>query len=179
MNKEVAIFGAGCFWCAEVLFSRLKGVISVSPGYAGGESIDPTYEQICSKDTGHAEVIRIEFDSISMRYKNLLDIFFHIHNPTTKSRQGNDIGSQYRSIILYTSTAQEKKARKTVENLNKAEFSRRIVTEIKPLIQFYEAEDYHKRYYEKNSYQPYCQLTISPKIVLLHKKYSHLYKTSK
>ncbi|MCR4329765.1 MAG: peptide-methionine (S)-S-oxide reductase MsrA [Candidatus Roizmanbacteria bacterium] len=178
MNKDIAIFGAGCFWCTEALFSRLKGVVSVSPGYAGGKSIDPTYEQICSGDTGHAEVTRIEFDPMTIQYENLLDIFFHIHNPTTKNRQGNDVGSQYRSIILYTSKTQKKEARSIMEKLNKDEFSGHIVTEIKPLIKFYEAESYHRKYYIKNSNQPYCQIIISPKISSLRKKYAHRYKVN-
>jgi len=176
MSKEIAIFGTGCFWCSEALFSRLMGVISVTPGYAGGYVPHPTYEQICSGNTGHAEVIRIEFNPSKIDYTTLLDIFFHVHNPTTNNRQDNDVGTQYRSIILYTNKTQEKEAKRIMEKLNKDEFLGHIVTEVKPLIKFYEAESYHKDYYTKNAYQPYCQVIISPKLASLKKKYSDIYQ---
>lgn len=179
MNKEIAVFGTGCFWCSEALFSRLKGVIAVIPGFAGGTVENPSTERVYQGDTKHAEVIRIEFDASIILYKVLLDVFFHIHDPTSLNKQDYDIGHQYRSIILYTNNEQEASAKKMLEKLNKTEFSGHIVTEIVPLKQFYEAENYHKQYYAKNFYQPYCQTIISPKIAQLRKKYLHLYQENK
>ncbi len=170
-NKQIAIFGGGCFWCTEAIFKMLKGVISVTPGYAGGTMENPSYYDVSEGNTGHAEVIRIEFDPAAIPYQDLLEIFFHTHNPTTLNRQGNDIGPQYRSLILYTNSQQKKIAAATLEKKS-GEFNGPIVTEIKPLDKFYPAEDYHKNYYEKYPFEPYCQVVISPKLQHLREKYS-------
>ena len=172
-KNEVAVFGGGCFWCTEAIFQQLKGVVSVSPGYAGGQKANPTYNEISTGMTGHAEVTKIEFDPSIISYEDLLEIFMHLHDPTTLNRQGYDVGSQYRSIILYTNEQQKKTAEKVLLALNASkEFKRPIVTEIKPLEKFYEAEDYHKNYYASNMEKPYCQLIISPKLTHLRQKYS-------
>lgn len=171
---QTAIFGSGCFWCAEAIFSQLEGVKSVMPGYAGGHTPDPTYQQVCSDTSGHAEVVRIEFDSSVITYNDLLEIFWQTHDPTTLNRQGNDIGSQYRSIILYQNDEQKKQAQHMLVDLEKEKkFSAPIVTEIIPLQEFYPAEDYHKDYYLRNRMQPYCQFVISPKLAKFKKKYSN------
>jgi len=174
MNKnEVAVFGGGCFWCTEAIFQQLKGVESVSPGYAGGHKVNPTYNEVSTGMTGHAEVTRIEFDPSTIPYEVILEVFMHLHDPTTLNRQGYDVGSQYRSIILYTNEQQKKAAEKELLALNASkEFQRPIVTEIKPLEKFYEAEDYHKNYYANNADKPYCQLIISPKLTHLRQKFS-------
>ena len=170
---ETAILGGGCFWCTEALFGMLRGVISVVPGYAGGMVENPVYEDVCHGTTGHAEVIKIEFNPDIIPYHDLLDIFWHTHDPTTLNRQGADTGTQYRSIILTTTTVQKVLAEKFKKELMLTkEFKQPVVTEIKPLDRFYEAEKYHRQYYEKNSYQPYCQVVISPKIAHLREKYS-------
>ena len=179
VNKEIAVFGTGCFWCSEALFSRLKGVITAVPGFAGGTVENPSTERVHQGDTQHAEVVRIEFDTSLIPYTVLLDVFFHIHDPTSLNKQDYDVGNQYRSIILYTNNAQKNTAQNMLEKLNKTEFSGRIVTEIVSLRKFYEAESYHKQYYAKNFYQPYCQIIISPKIAKLSKKYLHLYRENK
>jgi peptide-methionine (S)-S-oxide reductase len=172
-KNEVAVFGGGCFWCTEAIFQQLKGVVSVSPGYAGGHKLNPTYNEVSTGMTGHAEVTKIEFDPSIIPYEDLLEIFMHLHDPTTLNRQGYDVGSQYRSIILYTNEQQKKIAEKVLLALNASkEFKRPIVTEIKPLEKFYEAEDYHKNYYANNMDKPYCQLIISPKLTHLRQKYS-------
>ena len=174
-KTEVAVFGGGCFWCTEAVFDELRGVVSVMPGYAGGSVKNPTYEQVCSGRTGHAEVIRIEFDPSQITFRDLLTVFFATHDPTTVNRQGNDIGTQYRSIILYASEAQKHEAEKFIEELNGSlAHEKTVVTEVKPLDVFYEAEQYHRKYYENNSYQPYCQFIISPKLQKLHKQFTEL-----
>jgi peptide-methionine (S)-S-oxide reductase len=176
-KNEVAVFGGGCFWCTEAIFQQLKGVRSVSPGYAGGHKINPTYNEVSTGMTGHAEVTRVEFDPSIIPYEDLLEIFMHLHDPTTLNRQGYDVGSQYRSIILYKNDQQKKMAEKVLLALNASkEFKRPIVTEIKPLEKFYEAEDYHKNYYANNMDKPYCQLIISPKLTHLRQKYSNKLK---
>jgi peptide-methionine (S)-S-oxide reductase len=174
MNKnEVAVFGGGCFWCTEAIFQQLKGVVSVTPGYAGGQKPNPTYNEVSTGMTGHAEVARIEFVPSIIPFGDLLEVFMHLHDPTTLNRQGYDVGSQYRSIILYTRDEQKKLAEKELLALTGSkEFKRPIVTEIKPLEKFYEAEDYHKSYYANNADKPYCQLIISPKLTHLRQKYS-------
>jgi peptide-methionine (S)-S-oxide reductase len=176
-KNEVAIFGGGCFWCTEAIFQQLKGVISVTPGYAGGHTPNPSYNEVSSGTTGHAEVARIEFDPEAIPYQDLLEVFMHLHDPTTLNRQGYDVGSQYRSIILYNSEQQRKIAEKELKTLtSKKEFKKPIVTEIKPMDKFYEAEDYHKNYYLNNQDKPYCQLIISPKLTHLRQKYSNKLK---
>ena len=177
-TDEAAVFGGGCFWCTEAVFDELRGVISVMSGYAGGSVKNPTYEQVCSGRTEHAEVIRIEFDPSQITYKDLLTVFFATHDPTTLNRQGSDAGTQYRSIILYAGEQQKREVEEFVKELNDSSaFGRPVVTEIKPLGEFYEAEEYHRNYYANNSYQPYCQVVISPKLDKLHKQFSELLKS--
>lgn len=162
---ETATLANGCFWCTEAIFQRLKGVVSVKPGYSGGKRPNPTYEQVASGATGHAEAIQIEFDPKILPYRKLLEIFFHTHNPTTLNRQGADIGTQYRSAIFYTDTKQKETAGKVRKDLEKSHFYKNpIVTEIVPFTAFYEAENYHKDYYNKNPNAPYCKFVIDPKL---------------
>lgn len=170
---ETVVFGGGCFWCTEAIFASLNGVIRVTPGYAGGRTTKPTYKQVCSGTTGHAEVIKIEYDPAVIRFDDLLEVFFHTHDPSTPNRQGNDIGDQYRSIILYQSESQKKSAQEFIERLNDSkEFGRPIVTEVRPLTQFYEAEECHRGYYHKNASQPYCQMVVAPKLAKLRTKFN-------
>jgi peptide-methionine (S)-S-oxide reductase len=160
---QTATFGGGCFWCAEAVFQRIPGVKSVASGFAGGTTVDPSYEQVCTGDTGHAEVIQLKFDPSVISYEKLLEIFWEAHDPTTLNRQGADSGTQYRSIILYSDDAQKAAAEKS-----KAEaaphFSSPIVTQIVPLKAFYPAEAYHQDYYNLHSNQAYCQFVIGPKL---------------
>ena len=178
-KTETAIFGGGCFWCTETMFSRLKGVIQVTSGYAGGVRANPSYLQVCSGTTGHAEVIRVDYDPTIIAYEDLLDVFFHVHDPTTLNRQGADAGEQYRSIIVYTSQEQKKLAEQFIERLNRSgEFGSPIVTQVKPLTEFYPAEDYHQKYFEANAGQPYCQMVIAPKLSKFKDKFKPLLKTT-
>lgn len=177
-KTEVAVFGGGCFWCTEAVFSRLKGIQSVTSGYAGGKVANPNYYQVSEELTGHAEVVKLEFDPSVITYDQLLDIFWHVHDPTTLNQQGADIGTQYRSIILYTSAEQKQKAEASLAALKKSnEFRAPIVTELKQLDNFYTAEEYHQRYYERNTDQPYCQIVISPKVEKVLTKYKDLIKS--
>src|SRR3989344_1441412 len=151
-NILKATLAGGCFWCTEAIFKRLKGVISVLPGYAGGKARNPTYAQVCSGNTGHAEAIQIQFDPQQITYSVILEIFFHTHNPTTLNRQGKDVGTQYKSAVFYHDEKQKSEARKLILNLEqKKVFTDKIVTEVVPFTNFYVAEDYHKNYYDKNS----------------------------
>ena len=169
---EKATLAGGCFWCTEAIFKRLKGVISVLPGYSGGSIEHPTYEQVCSGITGHAETIQIEFDSKQIPFEKLLEIFFYTHDPTTPNQQGNDIGLQYRSVIFYHDEQQKENAEKFVKGLEeKKAYPRPIVTIIGPFKNFYVAEDYHKNYYERNKNALYCNATIAPKIHKLLEKF--------
>jgi peptide-methionine (S)-S-oxide reductase len=177
---EIAVFGGGCFWCTEAVFSRLKGVTKVTSGYAGGTSPNPTYFKVSEELTGHAEVVQIEFDPSIISYNQLLDIFWHVHDPTTLNQQGADVGTQYRSIILTTSPEQQAQAETSLKALkNSGEYNQPIVTQIQPLATFYTAEEYHQQYYERNQTQPYCDLVISPKIAKLLNKYGELVKDDK
>ena len=170
---QTAVFGGGCFWCTEAIFKSLKGVESVLPGYAGGKMTHPTYYDVSEGGTGHAEVIKIEFDPTIIPYADLLDVFWHTHNPTSLNRQGNDVGTQYRSVILYTSEEQKKIAEESLKKLiDSKTYESSVVTEIKALDTFYEAESYHKDYYAKHSDDPYCEVIISPKLQKLREKYS-------
>ena len=173
MPTQTAVFGGGCFWCTEAAFQRLKGVTRAVPGYAGGEAANPSYEQVTSGSTGHAEVVRVEFEADVISYQDLLKVFFAIHDPTTLNRQGNDIGPQYRSVILYANEEQKNAAIKFIAELNK-EIGGGIVTEVKPLIEFYEAEEYHHNYFNRNPYAGYCQFVISPKMTKLRKEFKQL-----
>ena len=162
---ELATLGSGCFWCTEAVFQQLKGVKSVKSGYAGGTTENPSYEQVCTGMTGHAEVIQVEFDPSIISYEELLEVFFETHNPTTINRQGNDVGTQYRSIILYHSDEQREIAERVKKRLDQSgKWKNPIVTEIKPFTEFYIAEDYHQDYYNQNKNQPYCRAVISPKL---------------
>ena len=169
-NKvEIADLGGGCFWCLEAVFERLPGVISVTSGFAGGHTPNPTYEQVCTETTGHAEVTEIEFDPAKISYASLLDVFWQAHDPTTLNRQGADVGTSYRSIILYRSAEQKLIAEKSRAAAQK-NFKNPIVTEIVPLTKFYQAEDYHQEYYDNNAGAPYCQIVIAPKLRKLEKE---------
>jgi peptide-methionine (S)-S-oxide reductase len=168
-QTELATFGGGCFWCMEAVFERLPGVKSVTSGYAGGNTADPTYEQVCSGTTGHAEVTQIEFDPAKISYEKLLDVFWQAHNPTTLNQQGADAGTQYRSVILYRDDTQRAAAEKSKAEAQK-NFKHPIVTEIAPFTRFYQAEKYHQAYYDNNSSAPYCQVVIAPKLEKLEKE---------
>ena len=162
-QTDTAVFGGGCFWCLDAQFKLVDGVKSVLSGYAGGTISNPTYEQVCSETTGHAEVIKVEFDPTKISYEDLLRKFFHAHDPTTLNRQGPDVGTSYRSIILYRDENQESIAKKVKAEAQK-EWPDPIVTEIVPLKAFYQAEDYHQDYFAKNPTQGYCRLVIAPKV---------------
>jgi peptide-methionine (S)-S-oxide reductase len=171
-NKELdtALFGAGCFWCVEAMFQRLDGVVKVESGYAGGHALNPTYKEVCTGTTGHAEVCRITFDPKEISYETLLSIFWQTHDPTTLNRQGNDVGTQYRSSIFYYNDVQKQLAEKYKTELNASgAFSSSIVTEIIAVSNYYPAEDYHQNYYNQNSEQSYCQFVIAPKVEKLEK----------
>lgn len=177
MKNEVAVFAGGCFWCTEAIFQRIRGVKSVLPGYTGGHVEYPTYEQVVDGDTGHAEVTRVQFNPEEVRFEDLLEVFWHTHDPTSVNRQGNDVGPQYRSAIFTTTDEQFKKSWESKQALEKSgEFSNPIVTEIEPLSAFYEAEDYHQKYFENHPNAPYCQLIIVPKLEKLLSHYKNLVK---
>lgn len=164
-KTETAVFGGGCFWCLEAVFERQEGVLSVVSGYAGGVSVNPTYKQICTGETGHAEVIQIELDPNETSYEQLLAVFWKVHDPTTFNRQGADVGSQYRSIILYHNQDQRQAAEESRELQNSSgRFRDPIVTEIEPLTTFYPAEEYHQDYFANNPYAGYCTFVIRPKL---------------
>lgn len=174
---ETAILGGGCFWCTEAIFQNLKGVITAGPGYAGGHLANPSYEQVSSGTTGHAEVVKIEFDPRQISYRDLLEVFFATHDPTSLNRQGEDVGEQYRSIILYTTPRQRQETEKFIEELKREQvFQNPIITQIKPLEQFFEAEEYHKNYYNKNLTQGYCRAVINPKLHKFKEKFASLLK---
>jgi peptide-methionine (S)-S-oxide reductase len=163
--REFATLGGGCFWCLEAIFQNLKGVEKVESGYAGGQAANPTYEQVCSGTTGHAEVVQVSFDPGVISYKDLLDVFFVIHDPTTQNRQGHDVGTQYRSAIFAHSPEQQQVAQQVIKELNDARlWDGTIVTEVAPLKEFYRAEAYHQNYYRNNPMQPYCLAVIAPKV---------------
>lgn len=175
--REIAVFGGGCFWCTEAVFKRLKGVYSVLPGYAGGSKTNPTYEEVSSGSTGHAEVIRIEYDPSLVSFRTLLTVFFGSHDPTTLNRQGADVGTQYRSIVLYTSENQKEEAERFIGEINASSpGGDPAVTEVKPLEAFYEAEDYHKNYFETHPGNPYCMIVINPKLEKVQKEFAELLK---
>lgn len=173
---EKAVFGGGCFWCTEAVFKMLKGVSEVYPGYAGGTVPNPTYEQVCAGDTGHAEVVVVEYDPTLISYKDLMTVFFSSHNPTEKNKQGVDIGTQYRSVIFYTTEKQKEEAEKYIELLGIMDDGRPIVTTVKPLTEFYKAESYHKDYYTNHSNAGYCQLVIEPKLEKVKERFAALLK---
>lgn len=174
MSLQEAVFGNGCFWCTEAIFSSLKGVIDVSPGYSGGITENPSYEEVCTGTTGHAEVCKISFDSSVISYLQLLEVFWRTHDPTTLNRQGPDLGTQYRSVIFYLGHEQKQQAELSKKKLEEAKiWGNPVVTEIKPLTTIYLAEEYHKNYYESNPGNQYCSVIVTPKI----NKFREVFKT--
>ncbi len=164
------VLGGGCFWCTEAVFKMFKGVVKVTPGYAGGTTKNPTYGQVCSGATGHAEVIKVDYDPKSVSLEKLLEIFFKAHDPTSLNRQGADVGSQYRSIILYSTDAERKAVEAYIKRIS-GNYEKPIATEVKKLGAFYASEDYHKDYYKNNPFQPYCMLVIRPKVAKIRKEF--------
>ena len=165
-NQEFATFGGGCFWCTEAIFNELEGIIKVESGYSGGETINPTYKDICTGATGHAEVIHITFNSEKIHFSELLDVFFATHNPTTLNRQGADVGTQYRSVVFYHNENQKVETEKFILNLERENvFDDKIVTEIIKFDKFYKAENYHQDYFNNNKNQGYCNMVINPKLI--------------
>lgn len=174
---KTAYFGGGCFWCTEAVFKQVRGVEKVVPGYAGGETPQPTYEQVSSGTTGHVEVVKVDYNPGQISFKDLLDVFFATHDPTTPNRQGADVGKQYRSIILYADDEQKKQAKRFIKQLeNENAFEKSIVTQVKQLDNFYEAEEHHHDYYQKNPEKGYCQVVINPKLEKLKERYASLLK---
>lgn len=174
-RTETAVFGGGCFWCTEAVFKMFRGVLSAAPGYAGGTTENPTYEEVSAGNTGHAEVVRIEYDPALVSFRTLLTIFFASHDATTLNRQGNDVGTQYRSAVFYTSDEQKNETEEFINELNSSSIEGApIVTEVAPFAAFYPAEDYHKNYYERNGGDPYCQLVISPKLQKVQEEFAKL-----
>jgi peptide-methionine (S)-S-oxide reductase len=174
---ETATLAGGCFWCLEAVFTRLRGVHRVESGYAGGHVENPSYRAVCTGSTGHAEVVQVDFDPQQISYRDLLDVFFATHDPTTLNRQGHDVGTQYRSAIFYHDEAQKKEAERVIgEFTDQKVFDDPIVTEVAPLTKFYPAEDYHREYYDRNPEQAYCQVVISPKVSKLRQKYAEKLK---
>ena len=170
-NSEYATIGGGCFWCIEAVYQRIDGIISVIPGYAGGRSKTTTYKEVCTGTTGHAEVAKIEFNSAIITFEQILNVFWQAHDPTTLNRQGNDIGTQYRSVIFYHNDKQKEIAINSKDNANKSGYwNNDIVTEIKAIVNYSDAEDYHNDYYSNNPNQPYCVFVIKPKLDSLIKK---------
>ena len=177
MNEQIAVFAGGCFWCTEPVFSQLVGVEKVVSGYVGGHTVSPSYKEICSGDTGHAEAIQITFDADQISFDELLEIFFVSHDPTTPNRQGHDVGTQYRSAIFAQNDEQRQHARDMIARLNAEQlFPTPIVTEVNGPATFYPAEDYHQYYYDKNPNQPYCMAVAGPKVAKVRAKYAHKIK---
>ena len=177
MALKKTILAGGCFWCTEAIYKRLRGITLVTPGYAGGETKNPTYETVSSGTTGHAEAIEIEYDPALIPYEKILDIFFHTHNPTTLNQQGADIGTQYRSAIFYQDEEEKETAERIIQELEMEKiYPDGIVTEITPFTNFYPAENYHQDYYDRNQGQGYCSIVISPKITKLMKEYASAVK---
>lgn len=178
-DLELATLGGGCFWCVEAVFEIVEGVSSVKSGYAGGHVADPTYEAVCTGTTGHAEVVQIAFDPSVIGYRDVLEIFFGIHDPTTLNRQGADVGTQYRSVIYTHSDQQADIARALIEELDAdGPWDDPIVTEVSPLAAFYPAEGYHDRYFRRNDSQPYCQFVIGPKVAKFRERFAHRLRTA-
>jgi peptide-methionine (S)-S-oxide reductase len=179
IKKDTATFGTGCFWCTEAVFQELKGVIKVTSGYSGGEVANPSYEEVCTGTTGHAECLQIVYDPTVISFDELLEVFWESHDPTTLNRQGNDVGTQYRSVIFYHDEAQKQKAAHYKIELNKnGAYDKAIVTEITPFKIFYPAENYHQDYYNLHGTQPYCRLVIRPKLEKFEKAFKDKLKTT-
>ncbi|HSQ25532.1 MAG TPA: peptide-methionine (S)-S-oxide reductase MsrA [Anaerolineales bacterium] len=176
-KHEIAILGGGCFWCLEAVYDDLQGVVSVESGYAGGEWPDPSYEQVCTGRSGHAEVVRVTFDPDLISYREILEVFFTIHDPTTLNRQGADVGTQYRSVIFTLDERQVQVARQVLQEIEAAQlWERPLVTQIQDLEAFYMAEDYHQEYFRKNPYAGYCRAVVAPKVAKFRQKYAHRLK---
>jgi peptide-methionine (S)-S-oxide reductase len=172
-SSQTAVLGGGCFWCLEAVFNRLQGVLSVESGYAGGHIENPSYEDVCSGRTGHAEVVRVAFDPAALSYSDLLRIFFSIHDPTTRDRQGNDVGTQYRSAIFAQTDEQRAQAKSVIQELSAQKiWDDPIVTEVADAAAFYPAEKYHQQYFERNRGQPYCQFVVAPKVAKFRKQFA-------
>jgi len=177
-DSQTATLAGGCFWCLEAVFDNLQGVTDVVSGYAGGTTVNPTYRQVCAGTTGHAEVVQIQFDPDVISYKDLLEVFFSIHDPTTLNRQGADVGEQYRSAIFYHSPEQKQVAEQVIRELSEEKIWKDpIVTEVTSITTFYPAEDYHQEYFANNPEQGYCQMVISPKVAKFRKKFSSRLKS--
>ncbi|HEU0080714.1 MAG TPA: peptide-methionine (S)-S-oxide reductase MsrA [Candidatus Paceibacterota bacterium] len=177
-KREVAVFGGGCFWCTEAVFKMLRGVSSVLPGYSGGSTENPTYEEVCSGATGHVEVARVEYDPSQVSFRDLMTVFFGSHDPSTPNRQGNDVGTQYRSVIFYTTPAQKAEAEAFIADINaSSKEGKPVVTTVEPLGAFYEAEDYHRDYFARHPGNPYCEVVINPKLQKVSEKFATLLKT--
>lgn len=177
MNIQKITFGSGCFWCTEAIFQTVKGVKAVTSGYMGGKIKNPTYEQICTGDTGHAEVVEIEFDADEVMLDEILLIFFKTHDATSLNRQGNDVGTQYRSVIFYHTDAQKQQAQAMIKKLTDEQvYSKPIVTELSPVSEFYKAENYHQNYFADNSMKPYCAFVIQPKLNKFAKEFTEKIK---
>ena len=171
-HVEVATLGGGCFWCLEAVYQELRGVEKVESGYSGGDVTNPTYRQVCSETTGHAEVVQVTFDPDEVSYKDILEVYFTIHDPTTLNRQGADVGTQYRSVIFYHDEDQKRTAEDVISDLEaEAIWNNPIVTEVAPFDEFYVAEDYHQNYFRNNGFQPYCQVIIAPKVAKFRKQH--------
>ncbi len=172
-TTETATLGGGCFWCLEAVYDELQGVISVESGYMGGRSEKPTYREVCTGTSGHIEVAKVTFDPEIVSYREILEVFFAIHDPSSLDRQGNDVGEQYRSVIFYHSESQRQTAEEVIRELDAEEiWSSPIVTELRPAAPFYIAEDYHQEYFEHNPNQPYCSFVVSPKVAKFRKKFA-------
>lgn len=172
-NVETAVLGGGCFWCTEAVFQEIEGVLDVDSGYSGGHKEHPTYEEVCTGNTGHAEVVKINFDTSVISYENILEVFFSMHDPTSLNRQGNDVGTQYRSVIFYTTPHQKDTAEHTISELEKSgEYKKPIVTVVEEFKEFYTSEGYHKDYFKNNSEAAYCRLVISPKVEKFKKSHT-------
>ena len=170
---EVATLGGGCFWCTEAVFTELKGVMSVQSGYSGGSVANPSYEEVCTGSTGHAEVVQLTFDPSEITFKDILEIFFAVHDPTTLNRQGADVGTQYRSVIFYRNEDQKRIAEQVISEVNSSgAFKKQVVTQLVPFHTFYKAEGYHQEYYKYNREQPYCQIVIAPKLSKFRSHYA-------
>ncbi|MBI1891604.1 MAG: peptide-methionine (S)-S-oxide reductase MsrA [Burkholderiales bacterium] len=177
MTTEIATLGGGCFWCLEAVYQELKGVQHVESGYAGGKIAHPSYEQVCGGTTGHAEVVRVAFDPAVAGYRDILEIFFTIHDPTTLNRQGNDIGTQYRSVIFYHSPEQQETAKQVIAAMAHV-WDAPIVTELSPLSDYYKAEDYHQNYFRQHPHQGYCAFVVEPKVAKFRKMFADRMKQS-
>ena len=173
MAKEIATLGGGCFWCLEAVYDRMEGVLDVQSGYMGGQGTNPSYRAVCSGTTGHAEVVQVAFDPAITPYREILEVFFTIHDPTTRDRQGNDVGTQYRSVIFYHSESQRETAESVIRELEEQNlWGRPIVTEVREASTFYPAEDYHQEYFANNPAQPYCTFVVEPKVRKFREKFA-------